>query len=44
MGPIGEDGRTTETGEGEEEESMSGGMPVPVAFVEAASERRRADE
>ena len=45
MGPTGEDGRTIEAGEeGGEEGSMSGGMPVPVALMKAASESRREDE
>ena len=45
MGPTGEDGKTIETGEeGGEEESMSGGKPVPVALMKAASERRRGHE
>ena len=43
VGPTGEDGRTIEMG-GEGEESMSGGKVVPVAFMKAASERRREDE
>ena len=45
MGPIGEDGKTVETGEkGGEEGSMSGGKAVLVALMKAASERRREDE
>ena len=43
MGPTGEEERTIETGE-EGEESISGGKAVPLAFMKAASERRRADE
>ena len=43
MGPTGEDGKTIEMGE-EGRESMSGEKAVPVAFMKAASERRREDE
>ena len=38
---MGEDGKTIETGEARGKESMSGGKAVPVAFMKAASERRR---
>ena len=44
MGTTGEDGRTIETGEEGGEESMSGGKTVPVALIQAASERRMEDE
>ena len=45
VGPIGEDGKTIETGEeGGEAGSMSGGKAVPVALMKAANERRREDE
>ena len=44
MGPIGEDGKTIETGGKGGEESMSGGKGVPVALMKSASERRREDE
>ena len=44
MGPTREDGKTIETEEEGGEESMSGGKTVPVAFMKAASERRREDE
>ena len=41
---MGEDGRTIEPGEKGREGSMSGGGAVPVAFMKAASERRRGDQ
>ena len=41
---MGEDGKTIETGEEGREGSISVGKAVPVAFVKAASERRREDE
>ena len=44
MGPTGEDGKTIEAEEEGGEESMSSGKAVPVAFMNAASERRREDE
>ena len=44
MGPTGKDGRTIETGEEGGEETMSGGKAVSVAFIKAASERRREDK
>ena len=44
MGPTGEDGKTTETGEEGGDENMSGEKAVPVALIKAASERRREDE
>ena len=44
MGPSGEDGKTSETGEDGGDESMSGGEAVPVALMKATSERRRDDE
>ena len=45
MGPTGEDGKTIETGEEEEEEgSISREKAVPVALMKAASERRREDK
>ena len=40
---MGKDGRTIEMGE-EGEESMAGGKAVPVAFIKAASDKRREDE
>ena len=43
MGPTGENRRNIEMGE-EGEESMSGVKAVPVAFIKAASERRREEE
>ena len=44
MGPPGEDGKTMEAGEERGERSMSGGKTVPVALMNAASERRREGE
>ena len=44
MGPTDEDGKTIETGEEGGEVSMSGGKAVPMAFMKAASKRRREDE
>ena len=44
MGPTGEDGRTIEAGEEEGEGSMFRGKAVLMAFIKAASERRRQDE
>ena len=44
MGPTGEEGKTIETGEKGEVESMSGANAVPVALMKAASERRRGVE
>ena len=41
---MGEDRKTIEMGEVAGEASMSGGKPVPVAFIQSASERRRKDE
>ena len=43
MGPTSEDRRTIEVGE-EGEDSMSGGKAVPVAFMQAASERTMENE
>ena len=38
---MGEKGKTIETEEGGKEEGMSSGKAVPLAFMKAASERRR---
>ena len=43
MGPAWKDGSTIETGEGGGRETMFGGKAEPVAFIKAASERRRED-
>ena len=43
MAPAWEDGSTIEKGEGGGRETMFGRKAEPVAFVKAASERRRED-